>query len=119
MVCTITTKVEEVVSPLQSELKAILFGLQATKAMNLRKVQLESDCLLAVREILKKQDSLSEWHSILMDIIKLSLEFEQCEFNHISRRINGLAHSIARVPCELGEFKTWRNSLPPMICSQI
>ena len=67
--------------------------------MNLRRIQLESDCLVAVREILKKKDSLSEWNSILMDILDLSLEYEQCVFNQF-RRVNGLAHSLARIPCE-------------------
>ena len=55
------TKIDDVMSPLQTEIKAILFGLQVAKEMNLRKVQLESDYLVVVREISKKEDSLCEW----------------------------------------------------------
>ena len=46
-------KVENIVSPLQAEIKAILFGLQLVKERNLQDIQVESESLIAVKEISK------------------------------------------------------------------
>ena len=72
---------------------------------------------MVVREISKKEDFLFEWNSILMDILDLSLDYEHGVITHVSRRVNGLAHNLAKVQCELGEYKIWRNSLPSFICN--
>ena len=113
------SKVEDVDSPLQAELMAILFGLQVTSEQEFKEILVESDCLLAVQEILRRQDSLCEWGSILMDIQDRSLEFNQCSFRHINRFANVLAHNLSKVYCEVGEHNIWRNSLPPSMCNPI
>ena len=48
------TRIEEVESPIQAELYAILLGLQVARERNFENIQPESDCLKAVKEILKK-----------------------------------------------------------------
>ena len=83
-----------------------------TKEMNL-----ESGCLVVVREISKKEESFCEWNSIFMDILELSFDFEHCVFSHINRMANGLTHNLAKFQYELSEYKTWRNALPPSICN--
>ena len=55
-----------------------------------------------------------EWGGILYDILELSLEFDICLFNHVSKSTNVLTHNIANIHCELGEHRIWRNSLPPL-----
>ena len=72
---------------------------------------MESDSLVAIKEILKRNDSFNEWGGILHDILKLSLEFDSCFFNHVNRLTNVLAHNIAKSQCELGEHRIWRNFL--------
>ena len=84
--------------------------------MNMRRIHLESDCLVAVREI-HKEDFLCEWNSILMDILELSLDYDFFVISHVSRKVNGLAHNLAKLEFELGDYKIWRNSLPLMICN--
>ena len=43
------TKSADTDTPLLAEIKAILFGVQIAKEMNFLKIQLESDCLMAIR----------------------------------------------------------------------
>ena len=83
--CSAVTKVADVESPLQAELMAIVFGLHMAKERNFRRVQLESDSLIAVTEILKKNETLCEWDGIISDILDLSLDFESCSFSHVYR----------------------------------
>ncbi|XWS63566.1 hypothetical protein CRYUN_Cryun06bG0111000 [Craigia yunnanensis] len=70
------TKSAKTDTPLLAKIKAILFGVQLAKEMNIQKIQLESDCLMAIKEITKKQQSFCEWSSLLFDILDLSTEFE-------------------------------------------
>ena len=75
---SIMSKSEDIDTPIQAEIKAIIFGIQMAKDMNIRKIQVESNCLMAVKEISKRQDSFCEWSSILLDILELSADFELC-----------------------------------------
>ena len=70
---SVVVKAEDVKSPLHAEIKAILFGLQVAGEMNLGKVEVESDFLIAIKEILKKSDSLREWGCILFDVWEMSM----------------------------------------------
>ena len=72
---------------------------------------MKSDSLIAVKEISKKDESL------LSHILELSLDFNSCLFSHISRTSNSLAHSIAKVKCDVGEHRIWEVSLPPCVCN--
>ena len=102
-VCLSTvTKIEGIDSPLQAEIKAILFGLQMAKEVDFKNIQMESDCLMAVTKISKNDDSFCEWNNILTDINDISLDYDSCFFSHISRIANALAHNIVKYHCELG-----------------
>ncbi|XWS16948.1 hypothetical protein CRYUN_Cryun33cG0025600 [Craigia yunnanensis] len=57
------TKVEGIMSSFQAEILAILFGLQVANEKDFMDIQVESDCLVAINEISRKQESLSEWGS--------------------------------------------------------
>ena len=41
----------------------------------------------------------------MLDILELSSNFELCVFSHISRRVNVLAHNLAKFQCELGDHR--------------
>ena len=100
-------RLEDIVSPLQAEIKAILFGLQLVKEMNLQNIQMESDLLIAVKQISKRDEFYCEWDGLLSDILELSLDFNSCFFRHISRTSNTLAHNISKVQSDVGEHKIW------------
>ena len=62
---------ENIQSLLQAELLAICFGLQLSRSYNFTSVLIESDSLLAVNEISNQSTMMSEWGSIIADILFL------------------------------------------------
>ncbi|XWS11607.1 hypothetical protein CRYUN_Cryun37aG0013600 [Craigia yunnanensis] len=110
-------KVEKIESPLQAKLKAILFGFKEAPSIQQPFFIVESDSLLAVREIKKKKDSFCEWESIILDIIKILREFSSCMFSHSRRSANSCAHNMARLATVVGEYNVWRNSWPILFCN--
>ena len=77
---SIVTRLEDIVSPLKSEIKAILFGLQLVKKMNMQNIQVKSDSLIKVKKISKRDESYCEWDGLLSDNLELSLDFNSCFF---------------------------------------
>ena len=111
------TKNNGVDSPLHTKIKAILFDMEVAWANSFSSLIMESDSLIVIQEISKNQESFCEWESIIFDIIDLSLLCSNCNFHSIKRSINMCAHNIAKVCCELGSYKEWRNSLPSSLCN--
>ena len=111
------TRVDNIDSPLQAELKAILFGLEEASSNHFPFLMIASHSLLAIREIEKQQDSYCELEVLISDIISLSLEFPLCSFKHIRRYANSYAHTLAKLATEIGDYKVWRNCLPPSFCN--
>ena len=42
---------------------------------------------------------------VLTKLLNLSLEFEFCDFFHVSRKANTLAHNFAKYECVVGESR--------------
>ena len=84
---------------------------------NIENIQLESDCLVAVKEVLKKDESFCEWGSVIVDIQDISLEFESCMFYHVNRKANAVAHNLAKYQCQFGEHKLWWDAFTPSVCN--
>ena len=110
-------RVGEVYSPLQAELLAIQFGLEECKSQGLQTLIIESDSLLAIKEIDKGHDSFSEWFSTVSDILQLAQQFNDRRFCHSNRGANECAHMLAKISNYLGEYKVWRDSLPSLFCN--
>ena len=87
------------------------------REMDYKIIIVEIDCLIAIQEISKKQDSLCEWNSIIVDIVELSVDYESCFITHANRLANALAHNIAKTNCGPGDFRLWRYGLPPSFCN--
>ena len=111
------TKTDKIQSSFHAELKAILFGLEIACTYSFSSLTVENDSLLAFLEIKKYPESLCEWGSIVSDIKDLSAQYELCEFHFVRRSANVCAHNIAKLPCDLGGYQVWRNSLPPNLCN--
>ncbi|XVF37873.1 hypothetical protein REPUB_Repub20aG0048500 [Reevesia pubescens] len=82
---------------------AVLFGLQVVEDSNFTHLHVESDSLLIVRELNKQSPSFWEWSCISPDIHSLSASFDLCLFKYVPHAINGLAHDIAKLECEIEE----------------
>ena len=78
---------------------------------------IESDSLLAIREIDNGHESFNEWFNIILDIIQLAQQYASKRFCHISRIANEYAHLLVEIPSYLGDYKVWRNSLPHSFCN--
>ena len=104
-------------SPLQAELKAILFGMEEIVGSLFQDIEVESDSLLAIREVESANQSSCEWESISMDIRNCAKTFQSCRFRHIRRDSNLLAYKIASMTNVLGDYKAWKLSLPMAICN--
>ncbi|XWS27613.1 hypothetical protein CRYUN_Cryun26dG0131800 [Craigia yunnanensis] len=96
------TKVEGITSSFQAEILTILFGLQVATEKDFMDIRVENDCLVAINEISRRQESLSKWGSYLLVIMDRSLDFASCSFKHIKRSANGLAHNLAKFYCVVG-----------------
>ncbi|XVF81387.1 hypothetical protein PTKIN_Ptkin15bG0151000 [Pterospermum kingtungense] len=83
------------------------------QALQLDSIQVESDSLLAVNELRKKDSSMSEWFGIIKDVIDVSGQFSQCVFLHTKRAGNALADSVAKCSAAVIDSIMWRKSLPP------
>ena len=78
---------------------------------------METDSMIAVKEIKKRSSSFCTWGSIITDICNLWEEFEEVSINHISRRYNCLAHNLAQFEDVTGESMLWWRELPNGFCN--
>lgn len=74
------------------ELLAILLRVKLAAEKNLKIEMVESDCLLAIKEVRKQHESSYEWHGITRDIILFSNSCDVRCFHHVNRDANSLAH---------------------------
>ena len=114
--CAVIT-LDNIKTFLQAKIKAILFDLETAHDFYYRDLLVESDSLIAIQEVSKGQGSFCEWESIIVDIVNLALECRSCSFSHVKRAANAFADSLAKLPCDVGVIKQWRNSLPPSFCN--
>ena len=112
-----TSKKNDILSPLHAELLAILYALQLAKIYDFKKVELETDSMVAVNEISKRSSSFCTWGSIISDICNLQEEFEKTCIHHIRRQCNCLAHNLAKLKVATGESKLWWRELPNGLCN--
>ncbi|XP_074278207.1 uncharacterized protein LOC141601801 [Silene latifolia] len=91
-----------------AEAEAILLGLKEANRMQIRKVVIESDCLVVVDDLTKNRSGRSELFTIYEEIREISLSFEFVVFKHISRILNKLAHAM---PWYHGR-QFWTSDLP-------
>ena len=102
--CTVTT-MDNTETPLHTEINAILFGFETAHNFSYMDLMVESDSLMAIQKILKRQGPFCEWESIILDIVDLSLECRFCSFCHIRIFANVIAHNLAKLQCALGDYK--------------
>lgn len=76
---------------------AILLDLKLAAERSLKVEEVESDALLVVHEINKKEASLSEWFGILNDIHYYANKCEMVSFHHINSEANSFAHGVAKL----------------------
>ncbi|XWS53981.1 hypothetical protein CRYUN_Cryun10bG0048000 [Craigia yunnanensis] len=111
------TRVGDVDSPLHAEFLAILFGLEECWNTVNNFLFIESDLLLSIWEIEVGPGSFCEGVSNISDVLNLFIHYDFSSFYHTNRNSNGCTHNLVKIPSSLGEYKVWRNSLPPSFCN--
>lgn len=82
--------------PLEVELRAILQGLYLCFPMGVKKIAVETDCLIAVQALDAGPESYVCYRHLLHEILSLKVCFEDCIFIYVSRVGNRVAYLLAR-----------------------
>ncbi|XWS70975.1 hypothetical protein CRYUN_Cryun03dG0096900 [Craigia yunnanensis] len=98
-------RIGNVDSLLQANFTTILFGMEESRHSNLTSLCIESDSLMAIKEIELGQESLYEWRGIISDIHNMYKDLNFHNFRHVRRTANGCAHNMAKLSNVLGDYK--------------
>ncbi|XVF37874.1 hypothetical protein REPUB_Repub20aG0048600 [Reevesia pubescens] len=104
-----------ITSALLGELHAMLLGLDLAHQWNFSDVILESDCLFAVSEIQKHDDSMMLQGCLIADIRDLLATFLTSSVLFVKRAVNTLAHDVATNAPISTSIITWPGGLPPQL----
>ena len=53
--------------------------------------------------------------SLVVDILNVASSCDNCEFVHVNREANILAHNIAKVEGSIEDYYVWKGSISPYI----
>ncbi|OMO91484.1 reverse transcriptase [Corchorus capsularis] len=100
-------------SPLYAEVHALLFAFELALEWDVTNCVIESDCLIAIKEIKSSKPCWWDGGNLIYEIRDLALLFDECVFAHVNREANVLAHRLAalRVNC------VWSGCLAPGVCN--
>ncbi|XP_021730421.1 uncharacterized protein LOC110697346 [Chenopodium quinoa] len=75
---------------------AIRFGMNVALRFNYKCIWVESDSLSAINSVQSKTLGRTPFYLVIVDIIKLRALFNICNFSHVRRNGNTVAHLVAR-----------------------
>ncbi|XVF10262.1 hypothetical protein REPUB_Repub07fG0167300 [Reevesia pubescens] len=102
-----------IASAFLGELHAKLMGLDLSKDWGFDHIILESDCLLAVTEVLRLEPSMMLGRCLVGDIREARASFISSSILFTYRHANKLAHNVATLAEFSNTVKTWYVGLPP------
>ncbi|KAJ0088746.1 hypothetical protein Patl1_32118 [Pistacia atlantica] len=98
---------EAIAEPEHVELLAIVHGLQFCASMGIVKIQVESDCFLAIDALLQDNMDISKFGGLYYEIKQLSSCFGECMFRHVYREANEAAHYLAKYARNVDRINMW------------
>ncbi|XP_062005945.1 uncharacterized protein LOC133723131 [Rosa rugosa] len=107
--------VPHISSAKQAELLAIRVGLDLLKQLHLDRAIVETDCLAAVQDIAYKDAALTEFGSIIDDILMLLHSMPEVQIKYAPRSCNKVAHRLASIGFESHQNETWLTHSPSYI----
>jgi ribonuclease HI len=88
---TCSEGVSGMVSPELAEAIAVRQAMVVTRDNGFHHIILASDCLAVIQKISSKARDRSLVGSVIGDIKRLATEFDSCVFQHVGRKLNGVA----------------------------
>lgn len=88
--------------------RAVVFA----KELCIFKVIVEGDCLRVVQALKAKERCNTLYGNIIEDARNQSLSLDFCQFQHVRRDGNKLAHALARRAVSSTDFDVWVEDLP-------
>lgn len=84
-------------SILEAKLWAIFYGLTMATNLDVQNLIVESDCLEVIQLLDEDDVSSSQFKYLLIEILKVKGQFQQCYYKHIIREANMLVDSFSMV----------------------
>ncbi|XP_012833848.1 PREDICTED: uncharacterized protein LOC105954713 [Erythranthe guttata] len=110
------TCVRQPLDPTSAEAKAAVLAVHLARERNWTKVIIEGDSFVVISAIKGTSDSRAGYGNIIMDIQRISEDFEEFRVQHILREGNRVAHEVASLSKQ-GDYHLF--DLPPLIHSVI
>ncbi|PRQ20409.1 putative ribonuclease H-like domain-containing protein [Rosa chinensis] len=107
--------VPHISSAKQAELLAIRVGLDLLQQLHLDRAIVETDCLTVVQDIAYKNAALTEFGSIIDDILMLLRSMPEVQIKYAPWSCNKVAHRLASIGSESHKNETWLTHSPSCI----
>lgn len=107
------------ISPSEAEAKAIIFGLRAAAALQLRKIEIQSDCHRVISMLQQNLPPATELGMLIEEIMFLRDSFEETHFSFLNRDCITPAHKLARYSLNFNYDVMWCNEAPPWLYTDL
>ncbi|XVF89440.1 hypothetical protein PTKIN_Ptkin19aG0130400 [Pterospermum kingtungense] len=110
-------KDDNVDSVLHGKLLASRFGCELVLFKDLSCVLLESDSLLAVKEVHNVGDSLCQWGGLVIDVATLARLLSITNIVHVNLEANSCVHELAKMSKLNRDYSCWVGGLCVFCCN--
>ena len=110
---------EGVVSVFEAEAKGVLEAMKWAAEAAISNVTFETDSMLTFQAITKGTMNYLEVGNMLEDCSKLLKDRPDFSLEFVKKQANKVAHSLAKVPCEIGCFIDFLKSPPQLVLENI
>lgn len=117
VVVTARKRFKGITSALHVEIVAIHFDLEVVKQAGIRAQYVESDSMIAIKEINFGRNLSFPWLSLIFDVVSLKITYCVHSFNFVLRVVNEMPHKIVTAHNLHDSFSIWWWELSTAFCN--